>query len=283
MNKLPPPTCFLFDNGSFRPDSTLALRRVAERLSKAIKWPVAPTSLLHSTRVSADRLDGRPAELLEPALEQFADAGGKSAILLPLFFGPSGALCDYLPPRLDALRAKFSHCEFRLAACLESAVDDSTELIAAALAEQVRRAIETEGYTNPGIIVTDHGSPLAGVTAVRNRVGQKLGDIESFRSNPTMVASMERREGAEYAFNEPLLEQALRKNAEAGLREIVVALQFLFPGRHAGPGGDIADICDAFVKEWPEARFAMTTPIGESDQILQLLERRFEEAITPSF
>ena len=203
-------------------------------------------------------------------------------MLLPLFFGPSGALCDYLPPRLDALRSKFQHCDFRLASCLESPADDSAELIAVALEAQVKQAMKIEGYTNPGIIVTDHGSPLAGVTAVRNRVGQKLGASESFQGHKTMVASMERREGDAYVFNEPLLEHALREISQAGIREIIVALQFLFPGRHAGAGGDIAEIRDSFVAKWPETRVVMTTPIGESDQILQLLERRFEEAISLS-
>ena len=58
---------------------------------------VVPVSLLHSANVAAEKLGGQGAELLEPALMKFAETGGSRAVLLPLFFGPSGALTDYLP------------------------------------------------------------------------------------------------------------------------------------------------------------------------------------------
>ena len=51
---------------------------------------------------------------------------------------------------------------------------------------------------------------------------------------------MERREGAEYDFNEPQLESAVVGKGEAV--PVVVALLFLQPGRHAGPGGDVKSI-----------------------------------------
>jgi len=275
-------TCFLFDNGSFRPESTLALRRVAARLAEQIGHTVVPTSLLHSGRVKAEDLNGEPAQLLEPALEQFAANGGQSAVVLPLFFGPSGAMRDYLPPRLNALRERFSACEIRLAGSLESPLDDSAEVIAQAMAEEVNRTIEQARFEKPDVIATDHGSPLPAVAEVRNRIGQKLGDQHQSTWGRVSVSSMERREGAEYAFNDPLLEDALKTCAGRGSREIVIALQFLFPGRHAGPGGDIASISDTFIAETPGARVEMTRPIGESDQILQLLERRFRETVSSS-
>jgi sirohydrochlorin ferrochelatase len=281
VEKLPAATCFLFDNGSFRPDSTLALRRVAKRLSDQVGLPVRPTSLLHSSRVKAADLGGQPAQLLEPALEQFAEKGGESAVLLPLFFGPSGAMRDYLPPRLTALRERFPRCKLQLAACLESPADDSTTLIAQAIKDQIEAGLAVTGYTQPGVILCDHGSPLSAVTEVRDRVGEKLQHISDSTWRGVTAASMERRDGPEYAFNEPLLERALRDHAAAGINEFIVALQFLFPGRHAGPGGDVATICNEFVAEHPAAKFIMTSPIGESSQILALLARRLAEAITP--
>lgn len=279
MINLPELTCFLFDNGSFRPDTTLALRRVATRLAERIGHPVVPTSLLHSGRVKAEALNGEPAQLLESALERFAETGGR-AVVLPLFFGPSGAMRDYLPPRLDALRDRFSSCELRLAGSLESPVDDSAEIIAQAMAGEVNRTIKQAGFKTPDIIATDHGSPLPAVAEVRNRIGQKLRDQIQPNWGRVSVASMERREGDDYAFNEPLLESALQACADRGGREIVISLQFLLPGRHAGAGGDIAAIFEAFLSEYPGVQVQMTIPIGESDQILQLLERRFGETVS---
>ena len=69
---------------------------------------------------------------------------------------------------------------------------------------------------------------------------------------------MERRPGPAYAFADPLLENALRDRfdtfaaAKATAPDteershllVVVALLFLSPGRHAGPGGDIATILE---------------------------------------
>ncbi|TAG25735.1 MAG: cobalamin biosynthesis protein CbiX, partial [Verrucomicrobia bacterium] len=48
--------CFLFDNGSFRADSTRSLRGVAARLAERLGHPVRAVSLLHSTRVPAAEL-----------------------------------------------------------------------------------------------------------------------------------------------------------------------------------------------------------------------------------
>lgn len=280
VNNLTTPTCFLFDNGSYRPDSTLALRRVAARLAAKTGLPVRAHSLLHSDRVEPAELGGEPAQLLEPALADFAREGGHCAILLPLFFGPSGAMRDYLPPRLRELQIRHPECPLHLAACLESEVDDSAAVIATALDRAVTVAAEENGFRHPAVIVTDHGSPLPAVTAVRNRVGAALAAMRQSHEGRVAVASMERRDGEAYAFNEPLLASALRDLASAGEQEVVVALQFIFPGRHAGAGGDIASICTEFVQAFPGVSVAVTLPLGESDEILQLLARRLEEAVS---
>ena len=99
-----PPTCFLFDNGSLRAAATLSLRELAQQLASTLRIPVRAVSLLHSSGVDPRELDGQPAELLEPSLLNFARAGGRHAILLPLFFGPSAALTEYLPARVQAIR-----------------------------------------------------------------------------------------------------------------------------------------------------------------------------------
>ena len=53
---------------------------------------------------------------------------------------------------------------------------------------------------------------------------------------PVIASSMERRSGAEYDFNEPLLESVLERPE---LDSVIVSLLFFSEGRHAGPDGDI--------------------------------------------
>ncbi len=274
MSNLAKITCFLFDNGSRRPASTLALRRVANRLSDVIGCKVEPVSLLHSDSIAPAELAGQRARLLEESLQEFGEEAGKVAVALPLFFGPSGALHEYLPPRLEVLAGRYPDTRFILANCLESARDDSASILSQAIQREISSTVTAAEFSHPAVLVTDHGSPLIEVTRVRDRVGTNLA-----RSWPTaQVASMERRDGPDYTFNEPLLETAVQTLAAKGEKEIIVALQFLFAGRHAGEGGDIAQICDTAVEKNPELRIATTQPIGESPEVLQLLERRFREA-----
>ncbi|MDB6166703.1 MAG: CbiX, partial [Lacunisphaera sp.] len=101
-----PPT-LLVDNGSLEPAATLALRELATRLSSRLGQAVEPVSLLHSSGIDLENLGGQPAEILVPALEQRLARGQNDFVLLPLFFGPSRALTEYLPENLARLRKKF--------------------------------------------------------------------------------------------------------------------------------------------------------------------------------
>ena len=51
---------------------------MATALGERLGVKVRAVSLLHSTRVDEAELDGRTAELLEPAVEAWAAAGGKA-------------------------------------------------------------------------------------------------------------------------------------------------------------------------------------------------------------
>jgi len=80
----------LLDNGSRRPQSTLALRALAAKRAERLRQPVQPVSLAHSDRVPADKLNGEPAAILEPWLRARQSVGGQRFLVLPLFFGPVG-------------------------------------------------------------------------------------------------------------------------------------------------------------------------------------------------
>ncbi len=278
MADFDPSICFLFDNGSLRAASTLSLRRIARRLQDRLAVAVKPVSLLHSSGVAADQLEGQPAELLEVALTRFAEVGGREAVLLPLFFGPSGALTGYVPERLAAIRTKFPLLEVRLAAPLISLTDDSAGLLAAEIAAEIATFEVSGAPATQAVVLVDHGSPQPAVTAVRDHLAAEL--RRRITESAVIAASMERRPGPEYAFNDPLLETALRDVAgQSGIREIIVALQFLQAGRHAGPGGDVAEICAAALHDTPDVRVRFTSLLGEGPTVLRLLERRWTECV----
>lgn len=264
------PLTLLVDNGSLEPAATLALRELAAQLAARLGRPVAPVSLLHSSAVDPAKLGGTPAEILEPALERRLAAGPVEFLIVPLFFGPSGALTDYLPKRIAHLRAKYPALQVRQAAPLFAPGDDR---LARILADQVRA---TASHSRR-VALVDHGSPAKAVTEVRNELACQLAG----RLGPDYIvspASMERREGAAYDFCEPLLERLLRTPGwNAG--EVVVAMQFLLPGRHAGPEGDVAEICRAAEAEAPGLKTVMTPLVAEHPLLVDILADRWREAV----
>lgn len=270
---------FLFDNGSLRAESTLSLRRVATALCERTGLPVQAVSLLHSSNVPAEALGGESARLLEPALVAHFEAFPKGeAVLLPLFFGPSAALTDYVPARLASIRARFPHCRVKLAPWLVNPADGDSRL-AGVLADQVRKTARERGWNRPKVVLVDHGSPQAAVAAVRDHLGRQVRAALADEIEALAVASMERREGDAYAFNEPLLATAL-STPPFNQGEVVIALQFLSPGRHAGPGGDIATICAVAEAEQDGLQTQMTEPIAVDARLVALLAERLQQAVS---
>lgn len=239
--------------------------------------PVRAVSLLHSTRVPASELDGEPAQLLEPALDAwFAVEPNGRALLSPLFFGPSGALVDYVPERLAALAQRHPAARAFLAEPLVLPDEEPNELLAI-LADRVRATMAEKGWQRPRVALCDHGTPLPAVTAVRDRLAAGLARVLGDEVAGVAACSMERREGPEFAFNEPLLETLLT-TPPFEMADVVVALQFLSPGRHAGPGGDVAEICSRAEAARSGLRTAMTAPIADDARLVELLARRIERA-----
>jgi len=278
------PHCFLFDNGSLRAASTLRLRQTAAALSELLRATVRPVSLLHSSAIDPRELGGTPAELLEPALQNYfqgTSPAGDDVVLLPLFFGPSAALSDYVPERVEALRKKNPQARLHLAAPLVD-VSEKDERVASALGEATRRTMALHHLVRPRVVLVDHGSPRQEVTEVRNHLGAQLRRLLEPDVERVGVASMERRTGPEFAFNEPLLVDCLR-TPPFDHGEVVVTLQFLSPGRHAGGAGDIAEICAQAERERPNLRTYRTEPIGQDARVVAVLADRYREACQSSF
>lgn len=267
---------FLVDNGSLRPAATFNLRRVAARLSEQLGEPVEPASLLHSNKISPGELDGVAAQTLGPAAERRAHEGAREIIVVPFFFGASRALTDYLPKRMGELQARFPLVRVRVAMPLVDEHGDNDLRLAHVLADNVM-AVMPEGP--PGrVALVDHGSPIFEVTAVRNRLAGQLSALLGERAACVAPASMERRDGDEYRFNEPLLERLL-EHQDFNSATVVVALLFLSPGRHAGEEGDIAEICRTAESRHPDLQVVTTRLVGEHDGIVDILCSRFQQVI----
>jgi len=273
-----PPVCFLFDNGSLRLASTLSLRVTARQLAAELGVEVRAVSLLHSSAVDSAGLGGQPAQLLEPALAAFLE-GNLSAevVLLPLFFGPSGALTDYVPSRVTALAGKFPLARLHLARWLVDPAE-ADDRIARALAEAARRQIVGENLVRPKVVLVDHGSPQRAVTEVRNFLGRQVAALLADVTETVAVASMEKRPGPDYAFNDPLLAERLR-TPPFDRGDVVVALQFLSPGRHAGPDGDVARICAEARRERPELKTHLAETIASDHRVVAVLADRYRKAL----
>ncbi|HCR97177.1 MULTISPECIES: sirohydrochlorin chelatase [Halomonas] len=266
---------FLVDNGSLRPAATRNLRRIAALLSQQTGETVCAASLLHSHKIPADELGGTPALTLGPAAERSAEQGATEIIVLPFFFGPSKALTDYLPERMATLQARFPNVSARVAQPLVDERGDNDLRLARLLADNVREHLND---TRPRVALVDHGSPIPEVTAVRNRLAGQLSVLLADEVACVAAASMERREGEAYRFNEPLL-QNLLNNPDFHDGPVVLAMLFLSPGRHAGEEGDIAEICQDAQQRHPALNVVATRLVGEHSGIVDILHSRLCQAI----
>ncbi len=262
----------LVDNGSLSPAATLQLRAVAKAMGKIIGVEVTPVSLLHSSGVSTPAIGDIAAEILEPALELRLMQGKTDFIIVPLFFGASRALTAYIPERVAHLRKVFPDLNIKLAPVLFQKGDDR---LARILADQVRAVLREDTRR---VALLDHGSPLRAVTDVRNQLAEQLQGILGPKFT-VVAASMERREGTDYDFCEPTLANLLRK-PEWNTGDVIVAMQFLLPGRHAGSGGDVADICnEAEAASEGKLRAHLTGLVAEHPLLAQILADRWRQGI----
>ena len=268
------PCIALLDNGSLRPAATRNLRAVATALGKRVGVTVAPVSLLHSHKVPAGDLEGQSAAILEPWLKREAEAGTRDFLLVPFFLGPSRALTDYVPERVAKLKVHWPDLVVRVAPALVREDGAGAEVIAEVLEERVRARLDAGMAA--AVAVVDHGSPEPKVTAVRNQVTERVKTRLGSAVRAVAACSMERREGAEYAFGDPLL-TTLLDGEPFDRGQVIVAAMFLSPGRHAGPDGDVATICRAAEARHPGLGVAMTDLLGGHPALIELLAERLRD------
>jgi sirohydrochlorin ferrochelatase len=268
----------LLDNGSRRAESTLSLRHLATALTERIRTAVQPVSLLHSSAIDERRLHGIPAQTFEDFLRRQLRAGTRDFTVIPLFFGRSRALTELIPERVAALRSEHGPFDVQVAETLCPLPAGEPRLVEI-LHDNVRQTVAAIGTEAHRVILVDHGSPLPQVTAVRRVLAEGLRTRLDGRV-PLDEAVMERRQGSEYDFNGMLLEDKLREIAQAhGRRPVVLAMLFLSPGRHAGPGGDIEQICRAVTHDDPRMAIYPTALVGANPGLVDILQSRYEASL----
>jgi sirohydrochlorin ferrochelatase len=272
------PVCILVDNGSLKPEAILALRRVTEQLAFRTNVDFRATGLLHSNKVDASRLGGRPARVFVESMQELLDLGQRDFLILPFFLGPSLAIVDWLPKKLTVFRNNYEDLKVKIASPLFGN-GDGAEPLATAIKDRVGEVVQREGLRRPFVALVDHGTPKIAVNEVRERVGKIAESLLDGKVAGLTSCSMERRPEPVYDFNDPLLVELLQDRKVVPAGDIVVALLFLSPGRHAGTGGDVEMLCEEARRDRSDLRTFLTEPLGEHPAIVDLLEQRLRECL----
>ncbi len=262
----------LVDNGSKRAASTLQLRALAERLTAQVGSTVYPVSLQHADRVDVAELHGTPADVLPDFMARQLAAGVRDFRILPLFFADSRALTSFVPSVVEKLRPQYGGFAFSMGDVLCPLPDGEPRLVQI-LHEHAIQTASTHNLPLQNLLLVDHGSPEQRVTRVRNHLAEqlraRLGDDVRLSE-----AVMERRPDSQYDFNGPLLSDHLHEMANAGVTRVIVVMQFLLPGRHAGPGGDVDGMCREVMRKHPDLRVAISPLVGEHPLLSDILASR---------
>jgi len=268
---------FICDNGSVRPHATLQLRRLAQQLSQKAGIDIHPVSFQHANRIAAEALNGEPAQLFRDFMSQQLMEGQREFILLPLFFGYSKALTSFVPDEVALLQEKFGAFSLKIANVIYP-LPDGEQVLTTIIYEHCLNTAKKQNLPLKNLVLVDHGSPNPLVTDSRKHLAKTV--QEKLPSNvPLEQAVMERREGSKYDFNGELLKDWLTNKAKNGETSAIVVLMFFLPGRHAGVGGDIVDICDEVMSRHPEFQIAISPLITEHDGFVDILEKRLASCV----
>jgi hypothetical protein len=268
----------LIDNGSYKAESVLNLRDVAERLSICSGRIIHPVSLLHSNKISADKLNGLPAQVFEPYIIERINEGIRNFLVLPLFFGRSAAIYEYLPQRVGEIKKNnINKFDVKIAPPLVDLNNNENDEVAQILAELVRLEISKNKLKRPAVTVVDHGTPRIKVNEVRNFLSNQLSKILKHEVESVNPSSMESRAGDEYSFNKPLLEEILGSSGFD--KDVVLSMLFISPGRHACKGGDVDMICKDAKNKNSDLRTYMSGLFSEHSGAIDILNARMESGL----
>jgi len=272
----------LVDNGSRRPAAVLNLGRLARQLSEVSGQSIDAVPLQHADKIPPEDFGDYPGvntvitfpEYVKRAISKGLD----ELIIIPLFFGHSRALTSFIPDTINSLKTTHGTLNWSIAEVLCPLPRGEPKL--ARLLYDNLSILKGTNVPEPDVIIlVDHGSPSRKVTDVRVKLAAQLSPYLS-ENIPLLQASMERRKGPEYDFCGPLLNDLLDELAHKNTRvNVTISMLFLSPGRHAGEGGDIADICDQAMQKHPGLRIQISPLVGDNPLLIELLHDRLKTMV----
>ena len=266
------PVVLLIDNGSVRAAATLQLRYIAKCLSEKTSQKIHPVSFKHANKIPQDLLNGEPASIFYSFMSQQLSQGESEFIVLPLFFGESKALTSLIPDEIESLKQSFGDFTISISELIYP-LPTGEGLLCDILYDLITDTANIQGVTFDNIVVVDHGSPVPRVTNVRKHLVKNL--HKRFPADIKIEqAVMERRPGKQYDFNGNLLEYWLDQKALSGETSAIVSLLFFLPGRHAGDEGDIVEICQSIMNQYPGFKVCICPLISEHPLLISILEQR---------
>ncbi|MEO7413537.1 MAG: CbiX/SirB N-terminal domain-containing protein [Opitutaceae bacterium] len=251
----------LIDNGSLEPAAQLNLRSVAAALSRSAAVKVVSVSWKHSDRVPPSALSGEPAWTLRPWVTAELHRGEREFVFVPFFISPQGAIGSALRGDLERLQLEAAASGGFRFTFSEGLAESG--IIGEIIAERVEQVISASSLDRPAVVVVDHGGPSQASAALRDSLANQVREILSGRMSCLVAASMEGLHG-------PLLADQLGTPGFNG-SDVVVAPLFLSPGRHAGPDGDIGQICRAAEARRPALRCLITGLVGTHPGVIEPL------------
>jgi sirohydrochlorin ferrochelatase len=272
----------LVDNGSRRADAVLNLKRLARLLSEKSGLSIDAVPLQHADKIPPEEFDdtfgGEPVVTFPKYAEEILKSGVDELVIIPLFFGHSRAISSFIPNTLKPLLKVDGAFNWSVADVLCPLPKGEPQL-ARLLYENLGMLANAPLSDLDFIILVDHGSPSRKVTDVRIKMAEQLSPYLP-ENVPLLQAAMERREGPDYDFNGPLLEVLLEKLArENKVVNVAISMLFISPGRHAGKGGDIAEICDQVMQRHPGLTVHISPLVGENPMLIDLLHNRVQAVL----
>lgn len=266
------PVVLLIDNGSVRANAILQLRDLSKRLGDKTSQKIHPVSFKHANKIPVDQLNGEAAIIFYDFMTQQLSLGEKDFIVLPLFFGKNKVLTSSIPDEIKSLKRSFGEFSIKISDVIYPLPLGET-LLGDIIYDHITNTANKHEISISNTVVVDHGSPVPQVTEVRTHLVESL--QKRFSTNISLdQAVMERRSGKEYDFNGDLLEDWLHQKARSGQNSAIVSLLFFLPGRHAGRGGDIVDICDSVMSQYPGFKIHICPLISDHPLLVSILETR---------
>ena len=266
----------LIDNGSLEPAAHRNLRAVADAVAANSGVKVHAVSWKHSDRISADALDGTAAWCLPAFIGAMRALGHQSFLFIPFFLSAQGAVGSALRRDLENLQVAAGTDRFEFGFTEGLAAHG---VIPAIVADRIRATKAELKLVCPPVIVVDHGGPSPTSGSLRDTIAAAVRTLLGSEISALTAASME---GEDHPHNLPLLADQL---AQPGFNhgDVDVAPLFLSPGRHAGPGGDLAEIATAAEDHvaGTALRCHFTALVGHHPLALEALTRALRHALSP--